>query len=402
MEQVLIVVLGAAALLARGGQALYAAGLSRSKNSAGAVLRTACDFCAATLAYWAVGAALLFQAHNGFLGLRPRLLFGWEGFGAEQFLYLPLILIATGAVAGAVAERSRFFPLCAVSAVLAGVIIPVAGAWIWQDQGWLQHLGFLDVAGASALHLSAGVCAAVGAAVVGPRTGKYNRDGSTNMIPGHSVPLAGIGALLMLAAWVPYVAGLAAPSARGAGHAAANVLLAAAAAGLAALLVARVRYGKPDVLLALLGLLGGLVAITAGAETLGTIGAVLTGAIAGLLVPTAAILLDLFARLDDPAGAVAVHGVGGAWGVLAAGLFTSPGGIGEWFRHVGVQLVGLIAVAVWAGAVSVGVWLVLKATVSLRASEADEYDGLDLAEHDIGAYPDFQQTMIKSYHLREA
>jgi Amt family ammonium transporter len=222
------------------------------------------------------------------------------------------------------------------------------------------------------------------------------------MIPGHSVPLAGVGAMLILVGWVPYVAGFAAQSIHGAGHAAANVLLAAAAAGLAALLVARVRYGKPDVLLALLGLLGGLVSITAGAETVSTPGAVLTGAVAGLIVPTAAIVLDLFARIDDPAGTVAVHGVGGAWGVLAAGLFTPPGTAGNWLRLVGVQLLGLVAVAAWSGAISAGVWLALKATVGLRASEADEYDGLDLAEHDIGAYPDFQQTMIKSYHLREA
>lgn len=408
MEQLILVLLAAVALLVRVGQALYAAGLSRSKNAAAAVMRAVTDFCVAALAYWAVGASILFQEHNRVFGFEVDLLPGGSGAGGAGFLFfLPLVLIATGAVSGAVAERCRFFPLCVVSAVMAGLVVPAAGNWVWS--GWLQPLRFTDHAGASVFHVSAGVCAAVGALLVGPRAGKYNRDGSTNMIPGHNLPLAAIGVLLMAVGWVGYIAGREAvgmgadPAAvRAAVSAAVSAFLAAAAGGLTAVVVARLRYGKSDVLLALLGVLGGLVAVTAGGGAFTSNRAVVVGAVAGLLVPASAVFLDLFLRLDDPAGTVAVHGVGGAWGVLAAGLFQFPAPAGEYFKHLGVQVLGLVAIAVLAAIVTGTTWLLLRAMAGLRASEADEYDGLDLAEHDIGAYPDFQQTMIKSYHLREA
>lgn len=398
----LLIVLGAATLLVRAGQALYAAGLSRSKNAAGAVARSVCDLSVTTLAFVAVGAAILFQQHNPILGLRPALLLGWEltptsaGF---VFFYAAAVLVATGGLAGALAERSKFFPACMASVLLAAVIVPVAGKWAWS--GWLHRLGFIDLAGASVLHLSAGICAAAGAILVGPRTGKYNRDGSASMIPGHSVPLAGAGVMLMLVGWLPYVAGFAHAAGEPVGMAALNVLLAGSAGGLAAILLGRLRYGKCDVTLALLGLLGGLVAVTAGASRVGPPAAVVIGAVAGVIVPLTSIFLDLIARIDDPAGGISVHAVGGLWGTLAAGLF-APGSFALRLQHVGIQLLGVFAIAALAAVIATVGLYALKATVGLRARDADEFDGLDLAEHDIGAYPDFQQTMIKSYHLREA
>jgi Amt family ammonium transporter len=396
-----MVLLGVAVLLVRVGQALYATGLCRSKNAAGMALRLVADLCAAVLAFWAVGAAVLMQRANGVFGVEWGAMAGASPVSAEQFFAACVVLVATGSVAGALAERSKFAATWAASILLAGLVVPAAAKWGWG--GWLARLGFHDIAGASAVHLSAGVCAAVGAALVGPRTGKYNRDGSANMIPGHNLPLAAAGVLAVLAGWVPYVYGCAVQRGRASpvGTEAMNVLLAAAAAGAASMLLSQVRHGKPDVVLALTGVLGGLVSITAAGGAVGTESAVLIGAVAGVVVPTAAVALDLLAHVDDPAAAVAIHGVGGLWGTLAAGLFANVPFLAR-LRLLGIQALGAVAVIALAAALSLALFAALRATVGLRVKEADEYDGLDLAEHDIGAYPDFQQTMIKSYHLREA
>ena len=397
-----IVLFGAALLLVRAGQVLYAVGLSRSKNAASAALRGVADLCVAVLAFWAVGAAILFQDYNGFFGIKPGLLLGWSGMTGQHFFYAAVTLVASGVVGGTMGERSKFLPPLAASVLVASVLVPVTGHWA-RPGGWLARLGFFDVAGASFVHLAAGVCAAVGAVMVGARTGKYNRDRSANMIPGHNVPLAAAGALVVTAAWFPYLIGSAV--AQGVvGNTLAgpmNALLAAAAGGAAALAFSHLRYGKPDVVLTLSGLLGGLVAISAAGGRVGSGAAVVIGAVAGVLVPLSAVSLDLLAHLDDPTAGVSIHAVGGLWGTLAVGIF-SPGAVGERLKLFGVQVVGSIAVVFLAGGLSVALFALLRATVGLRVKEADEYDGLDLAEHDIGAYPDFQQTMIKSYHLREA
>lgn len=280
--------------------------------------------------------------------------------------------------------------------------MPVGGSWALG--GWLRRLGFTDVAGALWVHVAGGAFAAAGAYFVGPRLGKYHRDGSASVIPGHSVPLAAVGVLLVLVGWVPYVAGcttLVNPTLGLVDKAALGVLLSAAAGGLSSLAYAQFRYGKPDVLLTLLGVTGALVASTAGAGVVAAPWMVLTGAVAGVLVPAAALWVDLIARLDDPAGGVAVHAAGGAWGVLSAGLF-APGTIAERLKHLGVQALGLLAIAALSAVAGAAVFAFLRNAVGLRAKEADEFDGLDLAQHDVGAYPDFQQNTIRSYHLRES
>ena len=400
-----IVLLGAALLLMRVGQVLYTTGLCRSKNAAGTAMRGVADLCVATLAFWAVGAAVFFQRDNGVFGLNPALLLGWSSrTDGSLFFHACAVLVVTGVVGGTLAERSRFLPLCAASVLLAAVVVPVAGHWAWG--GWLERLGYTDVAGASVLHVSAGVCALVGAVMTGPRGGKYNRDRSANMIPGHNVPVASVGALLMLVAWFPYVAGFG--IFHHPGHISLrvipdpmNVLVAAAAGGLAAMVLGQLRYRKPDIVLTLAGLLGGLVAVSAADHRLGSPSAFVIGLIAGLLVPLSAVALDLVGHVDDPTSGIAIHGVAGAWGTLAVAIF-SPGSFAERLKALGVQALGLVAIVALSGGLSLALFAVLKATVGLRLKEADEYDGLDLAEHDIGAYPDFQQTMIKSYHLREA
>ena len=393
--------LGAACLLIRVGLTLYCTGLLRAKNAAGAVLRVFADLCVSTLAFWLIGAAILVQTHNRFFSIDPKTIAFYSGSSADLFFLMTVVLVGTGIAGGAPAERTRFFPAWAASILLAAILIPTAANWAWT--GWLARLGFIDAGGGSWLHLCAATCAAAGAIAVGPRSGKYHRDGSTSMIPGHSIPMAGLGVAAMLAGWAPYLAGclIYTHNVSLIGPAAVSTLLAGAAAGTAALLTGHRRYGKPDVILTLFGFLGGLVAIAAGAGRIGAPAAVVVGAVAGVLVSYATVWIDLIGRIDDPVGVIAVHGVGGLWGTLAAGFLTHGAAVHR-LRQTGVQLIGIVAIGLLALILSVTLFAVLKSTVRLRVSEADEFDGLDLAEHDIGAYPDFQQNTIKSYHLREA
>jgi ammonium transporter, Amt family len=406
----LLTALGVAALLVRVGIALYATGTVRAKNAGGAVLRVIADLCIAVLAFWAVGTAFLFGENHSFLSVNTPLLFGRgtaPGAMPIILIHLAMILTASSAVGLTVAERSRFLPLCAASLVLAGFVFPVAGQWAWR--GWLMRRGYFDLAGASTLHVAAGVFAAVAAAIVGPRNGKFNRDGSSAIMPGHNLPLLSVGALLMFVGWAPYIAGASLAHLRitpgteviYAAPGAFNALLAGAAAGLASLLYSQLRYGKPDIMLVVTGLLGGLVSVSAGATAMPAWAAVSIGAVAGVIVPLAAVTIDLRGRLDDPGGIIAIHAVGGALGTLAVAFVLPVTPAPSRFQQFGIQLLGLLSIALFSAVVALLLFLMLKKTVGIRSKEADEFDGLDLAEHDIGAYPDFQQTTIKSYHLRE-
>lgn len=406
MEEIWVMALAAVGLLVRVGMTIYSTGLSRSKNAAGTLARHLCDWCVATLALFILGAAILGQLRNQWFAIDPAMLFGNGRAGAGAWLlHLLMCLLASGIAVGAVGERSRFAVVGALSFVIAGLIVPILGHWAWYG-GWLYSRGFIDLGGAGVVHLSGAVAATVAAVLVGPRSAKYNRDGSANGIPGHNVPLMGLGVLLMLAAWVPYLMSAlvhfasTGPTLTGPIFSVAmKITVAAAAAGLVAMWYTRFHYGKVDVPLTCAGLLGGLVAISAGAHVVHPGWALLIGAVAGLIVPVAAVQMDLRMKIDDPVASIAIHGVGGAWGLLATGLFSNADSLA---RSLVAQLMGLAAIIAISATLTALVLLPLKATLGLRASEADEYDGLDLAEHDINAYPDFQQTMIKSYHLREA
>jgi Amt family ammonium transporter len=388
------IVLACGALLVRVGWGWYAAGASRAKNAASTTLRNLADLSVAVLVFWAIGMAILNRSAG--------LLFAAKYHpGPAQFVQMVLVLIATAPAGGAALERCRFLPALASPVLLGGIIVPLAGLWTWQN-GWLQRLGFFDAAGASVIHVAGGAGALAAALIVGPRSGKYNRDGSSNFIPGHSIPMMMVGVVLMLAGWIPYVLAATSIHFRMSDHAAMNVLLSAAAGTITALLISNARYGKPDVLLTCAGLLGGLVAISGGGGAVPTIAAVAIGAIAGVIVPTLTVLIDLVWKIDDPAGGVAIHLVGGAWGTLAVGLFVPSSGFGAILKQLAVQSLGLAVIAALSIALTLGVFAAIRAVVDLRLSEGAEYDGADLAEHDLNAYPDFQQTMIKSYHLREA
>ncbi len=400
MEPIWVVTLAAGALLMRLGQALYQAGLVRSKNAASAVMRNIVDFAVVTICFWLIGSAILQQQQN------PYFAIPWHSIGARSdvtatgFGALALVLAVTGVVNGAIAERARFRVSVLSSIMLSALVMPTIAKWVWG--GWLRHMAYVDQAGASILHIPAGTVALVAAALLGPRVGKYNRDRSSNFIPGHSLVLNQLGVLVMTIAFVPYVMAAVTINQSVVWVAALDVMLSASAGALTSLFVARLRYGKVDVLVMCSGLLGGAVAMTAG-PGVSPIAAVIIGIVAGIVVPLATVIIDVKFRIDDPGNVIAIHLVGGIWGTLAAGLLKPHGiAMGERMRGLGIQAAGIVAAIGLTLVVSFLVFTIARVFGPLRVTEADEFDGCDLAEHDVNAYPDFQQTTIKSYHLREA
>jgi ammonium transporter, Amt family len=404
------VIFGIGSLLLRVGFALQASGSLRAKNSASAILRITADTAAAALAFWAFGAAILFQTHNGWIGFDSGFLFREPpDFASTEFFHLTLCIIGGAIVTGAIAERAKFYVGVTASAVLGGIVFPIAGHWAWF--GTLhEKWNFIDFGGASVIHLSGAIFGAIGVAVVGSRAGKYNRDGSSSSIPGHSLPMLGIGSLLLFAGWFPYLIGCVGahwPSDSSLGDiaigiAATNVMLAAASGVAGGLIYSQFRYRKPDLFFTYGGLIGGLVAISSGIAVIPGYGAIIIGLVAGILVPIVTLELDLTAKLDDPIGLIAIHGVGAIWGTIATAIFIPLNDFADHFKLLAVQCGGL-AMVIALSAITAGVmFLILKKLGALRVVDADEFDGLDIGEHDINSYPDFQQTTIKSYHTREA
>ncbi|HEX8524309.1 MAG TPA: hypothetical protein VF669_18785 [Tepidisphaeraceae bacterium] len=407
-----LVVLGSLGLLVRVGMALHACGTARSKNAASAMLRSIVEMSVAALAFWAVGGAILMGVGNGAIGFNRYLLFFARAetaaggmsqfFDVALFYNLVLALIATGPISAAMGERGRTFPLCVGAGLVTGILVPICGYWSWVGSGWLARMGFIDAAGGSVVHVTGGLAALLGAMLVGARQGKYNNDRSSNFIPGHSGTLAMAGVLLMLVGWIPYVVGASLLHAAVASRVASNVVLAGAAGTIISYGMSRARFGKADVHLTMSGMLGGLVSITAGAGAISPIAAVAVGALGGWMVMWATVFVDMNLKIDDPSGTAVAHLLGGAWGTLAVGVFGTFENLSQRMRVVGVQAVGVVGIALITVIVAGGVFVAMRSIGAMRVSEADEYDGLDLAEHDLNAYPDFQQTMIKSYHLREA
>jgi Amt family ammonium transporter len=389
--------LGIAVLLLRASLALYICGISRSKNAAAGFFRVLLEACCAILIFCTLGAAI-------FTG-NWRAIFDAEGLiGGPLFLMIGIVLLASGTMTAATIERSRPIVIVAGSILVAGMITPLA--WRWVGSGWLRRFGFIDLAGASYIHLAGGLAAGAAARFVGPRDGKYHRDGSTSIILGHSVPIASAGIILMLIAWPAYIAGSIllrweyAAMSEGSAAAIVNTLVAGAAGAGASTLYCQIRYGKLDIFLIYSGLLGGLVAITAGADRFNILSTMVIGIVAGLVVPYAVNATDMILRIDDPSGLAAVQVIGAIIAIFSVALF-APGTMDVHLHRFLTQTIGLLAIAALSLGISIVAFGLLKATLGLRSKPADEQDGLDLAEHDINAHPDFQQTMIKSYHLRE-
>lgn len=376
------------------GFALVETGLTRSKNAVNIIMKNVMDCAAGALVFFAVGFGLMFgTSAGGFVGTDGFFLQGIEGQDPAwtyAFWLFQAVFAATAAtiVSGAVAERTKFTGYLIFSVAITGLIYPVFGAWAWgglfNGGGWLENLGFIDFAGSTVVHSVGGWAALAGALVVGPRVGKYDSHGRPRHLAGHSLPLAALGVFILWMGWFGFNAGSTTAGDSSIALIAMNTFLSASAGAVAAMSTTWLRSGKPDAAMTLNGVLGGLVGITAGCANLAPGFAILTGAVAGILVVYATLGLDRF--VDDPVGAVAVHGFCGAWGTLAAGLFDTAGFS---LARVGVQLVGIVAVFCWVFPLSYGLFTLIDRTLGLRVEAHPEAVGLDLHEHATRAYPEF-------------
>ncbi|HEX9775637.1 MAG TPA: ammonium transporter [Actinomycetota bacterium] len=392
------------------GFAMVEGGLTRQKNAANIVMKNLADFSMASIAYWAFGFAFMFGLGNAFVGTSGWFLGGGEGtFDSLSWATPPLtakwlfqvVFAGTAAtiVSGAMAERTKFKTYLLASGLIAGVIYPISGHWIWGG-GWLAERGFLDFAGSTVVHSVGGWVALVGAIMVGARLGKFDKKGKPRAIPGHSIPMAILGVFILWFGWFGFNPGSTMGAILDIGLIAVNTNLAAAAGAITATGLIWFIGKKPDVAMAGNGALAGLVAITAPCAFVEPWAAVIIGALAGLIVVGSVIFFDRI-RVDDPVGAISVHGVCGAFGTLSLGLFAAPrltidAGYGKSagvfyngdFAQLGVQALGVATVFLWAVVTAVVLFGILKATMGLRVSPEEELEGLDIGEHGMWGYPE--------------
>lgn len=391
------------------GFAMVETGFTRAKNAANIIMKNLMDFAVGTIAYWLVGFGIMFGATKS--GLFGTNLFAATGSAEHLGLSIPLMAFmifqtmfaATAAtiVSGAMAERTKFLSYIIYSAVISLVIYPVVGHWIWNAEGWLFKMGMIDFAGSTVVHSVGGWAALVGAAILGPRLGKYGKDGKVNVIPGHSITLAALGVFILWFGWFGFNPGstLSGTNPKIA-EIAVTTNIAAAAGAVLAMIFTWIRYGKADVSMTLNGALAGLVGITAGTAAVNNVGAAVIGALAGVLVILAVEFFDKVVKIDDPVGAISVHGVCGAFGTIMVGLFAVDGGLlyGGGTKLLVTQLIGVGAVFGWTVVTAGILFTVLKYTVGLRVSESEEIEGLDIGEHGMTAYGDFVLRTAASRH----
>lgn len=378
------------------GFAMVETGLTRAKNASNIIMKNLMDFAIGSIIFFAVGYAFMFGSDvGGFIGASG--FFGRDtvdrGVPIEAFIIFQTVFAATAAtiVSGAMAERTKFIAYVVYSAVISMIIYPVVGHWIWGG-GWLSQLGMIDFAGSTVVHSVGGWAALVGAAIIGPRIGKYGKDGKPNAIPGHSITLAALGVFILWFGWFGFNPGSTLSGIDGSiGRIAMTTNLAAAAGALTVMIITWIRYKKPDVSMTLNGALAGLVAITAGCAAVSMIGSIAIGTIAGFVVVFGVEFIDKVLKIDDPVGAVGVHGLNGAVGTILVGVFATDGGLlyGGGFHQLGVQSLGVLAVAAWTIVTTFILFSVIKATIGLRVDKEHEEEGLDINEHGTEAYADF-------------
>ena len=385
------------------GFAMVETGFTRAKNAGNIIMKNLMDFAIGTVVFWVIGFGLMFGQNNGFIGSLDLFIQGDYGstFPSAAFIIFQTVFCATAAtiVSGAMAERTKFISYCIYSAIISAVIYPISGHWIWGG-GWLAQLGFHDFAGSTAVHMVGGVSALVGAAILGPRIGKYDKDGKPKAIPGHSLTLGALGVFILWFAWFGFNGGSTVSMTGDSIEAASNIFittnLAAAAATVVVMIITWIRYKKPDVSMTLNGSLAGLVAITAGCDAVSPVGAFFIGVIAGFAIVFGVEFIDKVLKIDDPVGAIGVHGICGALGTILVGIFATDGGLlyGGGFGLLGTQILGVIAVAAWVGGSMLVVFLAIKALVGLRVSKEEEISGLDITEHGIAnSYADFMPVV---------
>jgi ammonium transporter, Amt family len=380
-----IIISGILVFFMQAGFTLVEVGFTRSKNAGNIIMKNLMDLIVGSLGFWAIGYTVMYgETIGGWVGT-PSLFYN-EGVDMYN-LFFQTVFAATAAtiVSGAVAGRTKFTTYILFSFIMTVVIYPIAGHWQWQGDGWLTQMGFIDFAGSSIVHSVGGWAALIGAMMVGPRIGKY-KNGVSQAIPGHNIVFGALGVLILWLGWFGFNGGsqLAFGSEEdviAVGTILINTNLAAAAGAAAALFYTWFRYGQPDISMTLNGALAGLVTITAGCANVSPGSAAIMGLIGGVVVVIAITFIDEKLKIDDPVGAVSVHGVCGTLGTILVGVFSPD-------ADFGVQVIGALSYAGWALVTATIVFFILKKTIGLRVSEKEEIEGLDKAEHGIGVYND--------------
>ena len=394
------VLLGAALVFfMQAGFSMCEAGFTRAKNTGNILMKNLMDFCIGTPCFWLVGFGIMFGAGTGLFGwFDPMIMKDYSSIlpsGVPLWAYaiFQTVFCATSAtiVSGAMAERTKFSAYCIYSAAISLLIYPISGRWIWGG-GWLSELGFHDFAGSTCVHMVGGVCALIGAKMLGPRIGKYGKDGKPRAILGHNLTFAALGVFILWFCWF----GFNGASTVGmdtdelivsAGLVFFNTNLCTAVACCTTLIFTWLRYGKPDVSMTYNAALAGLVGITAGCDAVSPLGAAVMGIVFGLVIVLAVEFFDKVAKIDDPVGAISVHGVCGALGTILTGLFatgvSTEKGVfyGGGFHFFGVQCLGVASVILYVAVVITIVFAILKHTIGLRVTPEEEITGLDVSEH---------------------
>ena len=373
------------------GFAMVEAGFTRSKNTGNITMKNLMDFCIGTVAFYLLGYNIL-CGDGKFVGwgLNPLKNFGttdWSNF------VFNLVFCATAAtiVSGAMAERTKFITYCIYSFVISLIVYPVEAHWVWGGTPWLTDLGFTDFAGSACIHMVGGITAFIGAALLGPRIGKYDKDGKSRPIMGHNILIGALGVFILWFGWYGFN-GAAATDTLQLSQIFATTTIAPAAATVTAMIYTWIKNGKPDVSMSLNGSLAGLVAITAGCANVDAVGAFVIGGLAGILCTMSVYFVEDKLKVDDPVGAVSVHGVCGLFGTLMVGLFDYTDGLfyGGGVHHLAIQALGVVCIAGWVIVTMSIVFIVLKKTIVLSVSKEEALEGLDSTEHGLeSAYPDF-------------
>lgn len=404
------------------GFAMVETGFTRAKNAGNIIMKNLMDFCIGTVAFILLGAGLMLgqDALGGFLGIPTAgIITDFANYDWANFVF-NLVFCATAAtiVSGAMAERTKFLSYCIYSFMISFIVYPIEAHWVWGG-GWLSQMGFIDFAGSAAIHSVGGITALIGAIMVGPRIGKYERNAEgkvvkVNAFPGHNIPIGALGVFILWFGWYGFN-GAAAKSGTELAQIFLTTTVAPAVATCVCMIYTWIKNKKPDVSMCLNASLAGLVGITAGCNAVDLIGSIVIGAVSGVLVVVVVLLLDVKLHIDDPVGAVAVHLANGVWGTLAAGLFaTSSSAVGidgpiyalvhhtsftAGLKVFGVQLLGIICILAWTTATMTFFFWVLKKTVGLRVSPEEELKGLDVTEHGMpSAYADFVPAVDRTVY----
>ena len=398
LDNIWVLVAAVLVIFMNAGFGMLETGFCRQKNAVNILSKNLIVFALATLSFWAFGFGFMFNEATPFIGLGNFFLSGttaqdpaYGNLTTPVFFLFQAAFAGTAAtiVSGAVAERIKFADFIIFSILLTAVSYPITGHWVWSGNGWLGGVGFSDFAGSTVVHSVGGWAALVGAAILGPRIGKY-QDGQINAIPGHNMSIATLGCLILWIGWFGFNPGSELAASSAVPYIAVTTNLAAAAGGVAATFTAWAMSGKPDLSMIINGILAGLVGITAGCAGVGYLGAVIIGLIAGVIVVFSVGFFDSI-KIDDPVGAISVHLVCGMWGTLAVGLFDTEAGLfyGGGIGQLIAQIIGIVAIGLFTVVFSAVVWTILKSVLGMRVSAEEELKGLDIGEHGMEAYSGF-------------